>query len=163
MMLAQDHGAAGVIFVSGERFDSEDLLLKLSYDKSPTTSNIPVVQIKRSIIDELLVPFGLSIGRWEEEITKQHKPVNSVIPLKFDINVNLNKDHSVARNVVAMIEGSDPLLKDEFIVIGAHYDHLGLGRLWVWVTDSGYRCRTLWRRRQCFGSGRHSRACKIFF
>lgn len=127
VMLAQDHGAAGVIFVSGERFDSEDLLLKLSYDKSPTTSNIPVVQIKRSIIDELLVPFGLSIGRWEEEITKQHKPVNSVIPLKFDINVNLNKDHSVARNVVAMIEGSDPLLKDEFIVIGAHYDHLGLG------------------------------------
>lgn len=30
-------------------------------------------------------------------------------------------------NVVGFIEGNDPLLKDEYIVLGAHYDHLGLG------------------------------------
>ena len=30
-------------------------------------------------------------------------------------------------NVVGYIEGNDPVLKDEFIVLGAHYDHLGLG------------------------------------
>jgi len=29
------------------------------------------------------------------------------------------------QNLVAIIEGSDPLLKDEYIVLGAHYDHLG--------------------------------------
>ncbi len=29
--------------------------------------------------------------------------------------------------MVAIIEGSDPLLKEEYIVIGAHYDHLGFG------------------------------------
>src|SRR6185369_4118314 len=32
-----------------------------------------------------------------------------------------------AHNVVGVIEGSDPVLKNESIVIGAHYDHLGLG------------------------------------
>tara|TARA_R110002051_G_scaffold88673_2_gene156226 strand:+ start:44319 stop:45452 length:1134 start_codon:yes stop_codon:yes gene_type:complete len=33
-----------------------------------------------------------------------------------------------AFNVVAMIEGTDPVLKDEIIVIGAHYDHIGMGK-----------------------------------
>ncbi|AFD05997.1 M20/M25/M40 family metallo-hydrolase [Solitalea canadensis] len=30
-------------------------------------------------------------------------------------------------NVVGVIEGSDPVLKKEYIVLGAHYDHLGMG------------------------------------
>lgn len=31
-------------------------------------------------------------------------------------------------NIVALIEGCDPVLKDEYIVLGAHYDHLGVKR-----------------------------------
>lgn len=31
-------------------------------------------------------------------------------------------------NVVGMIEGTDPILKDEFVIIGAHYDHVGQGK-----------------------------------
>lgn len=31
------------------------------------------------------------------------------------------------RNVVAVLEGSDPVLKNEYVAIGAHYDHIGLG------------------------------------
>jgi Zn-dependent M28 family amino/carboxypeptidase len=42
-------------------------------------------------------------------------------------NVDLVKDQAMAYNVVAMIEGGDPLLKDQFVIIGAHYDHLGMG------------------------------------
>ena len=31
------------------------------------------------------------------------------------------------RNVIAVLEGADPVLKNEFIIVGAHYDHLGMG------------------------------------
>jgi hypothetical protein len=41
--------------------------------------------------------------------------------------VNPHAPKGTGRNVVALLEGSDPKLKSEFIVIGAHYDHLGLG------------------------------------
>lgn len=34
-----------------------------------------------------------------------------------------------SRNIVGVLEGSDSILKNEYIVIGAHYDHLGLGSL----------------------------------
>lgn len=32
-----------------------------------------------------------------------------------------------ARNVIAVLPGSDPALRDEYVVVGAHYDHLGMG------------------------------------
>jgi hypothetical protein len=32
------------------------------------------------------------------------------------------------RNVIAVLEGADPLLKNEFVIVGAHYDHLGMGQ-----------------------------------
>jgi hypothetical protein len=34
-----------------------------------------------------------------------------------------------SRNVAALLEGSDPALRHEIIVIGAHYDHLGHGQI----------------------------------
>ena len=32
-----------------------------------------------------------------------------------------------SRNVIGMVEGTDPVLKDEFIIYSAHYDHVGIG------------------------------------
>jgi hypothetical protein len=34
----------------------------------------------------------------------------------------------IGRNVLGLLEGSDPQLKNEYIIVGAHYDHLGLGQ-----------------------------------
>ncbi len=34
----------------------------------------------------------------------------------------------IGYNIVGYIEGSEPLLKNEFVIIGAHYDHIGLGK-----------------------------------
>ena len=39
-----------------------------------------------------------------------------------------NKGAALAtQNVVAVFEGSDPVLKDEYVALGAHYDHVGIG------------------------------------
>lgn len=63
-------------------------------------------------------------------------------------SIRLDADPSssgpVYRDVVAIIEGSDPKLKDEYIVLGAHYDHLGVknGRVYNGADDnaSGSAC-----------------------
>jgi hypothetical protein len=39
------------------------------------------------------------------------------------------------RNVLAVLEGSDPALKNEFVIVGAHYDHLGMGEFGSTATD----------------------------
>jgi hypothetical protein len=47
------------------------------------------------------------------------------VPLASTINPHAPM--GTGRNVLALLEGSDPALRDEFVVIGAHYDHLGRG------------------------------------
>lgn len=46
--------------------------------------------------------------------------------VKEGIN-KVKSDSVTTQNVVGFIEGSDPILKNEYIVIGAHYDHWGWG------------------------------------
>ncbi len=57
--------------------------------------------------------------------TREFKPV----PLGVTASLNIqNKLRTVdSRNVVAKLEGSDPVLKDEYIVYSAHWDHFGIG------------------------------------
>jgi len=127
VMIAQDHGAAGVIFVSGTMTDQSDNLLKLSYDKSPATATIPVVQIKREFLDGQLAPLHLRIEDLEKEISDNKKPKSMEWPITVTASVKLSKVRSTAYNVVGIIEGSDPELRRQSVIIGAHFDHLGTG------------------------------------
>lgn len=46
---------------------------------------------------------------------------------KLSITVVAKRDPISTQNVVAVFEGSDPVLKDEYVAVGAHYDHVGVG------------------------------------
>ncbi|MEP6742655.1 MAG: M20/M25/M40 family metallo-hydrolase [bacterium] len=57
------------------------------------------------------------------------------IPESFELNpekkmamrVTTKTDRAATQNVVAVFEGGDPVLKDEYVALGAHYDHVGIG------------------------------------
>jgi hypothetical protein len=46
---------------------------------------------------------------------------------KLNLTIVGKNEESLTQNVVAVFEGSDPLLKDEYVALGAHYDHVGVG------------------------------------
>jgi peptidase M28-like protein len=46
---------------------------------------------------------------------------------KLSIAIKVKSDSVSTQNVVAVFEGSDPILKDEYVALGAHYDHVGVG------------------------------------
>jgi len=50
-----------------------------------------------------------------------------ILKTKVAFNGILKQREFKSDNIVAVLEGRDPLLKDKYILIGAHYDHLGLG------------------------------------
>ncbi len=127
VMVAKDKGAAGVIFVSGEQFDKADNLLKLSYDNSAARAGIPVVNVKRTIVDTLFSGFGVSVAKAETRILKTMAPYCFTVPAIVDVETDVVLKKERAQNVVALLPGSDPALSNQFIVIGAHYDHLGYG------------------------------------
>ncbi|MEZ6037769.1 MAG: M20/M25/M40 family metallo-hydrolase [Planctomycetota bacterium] len=53
------------------------------------------------------------------------KPVATALPLRCTLHVEVATEDAPAMNVFAVLPGSDPKLRDEYVVIGSHLDHLG--------------------------------------
>jgi hypothetical protein len=86
---------------------------------------IPAVAIDGKLADELLGE-GLSLLRIQEEIDKNLIPRSFLIPnKKISIGVFYKNEPVDAFNIAAKVEGSDSELKDEVVIVGAHYDHTG--------------------------------------
>jgi hypothetical protein len=127
VILARDKGAAGVIFVSGKKFDSKDDLVSMYFDKTQSTAGLPVVQIKRTIANELLAADNLTVDTLESALISAMMPGSRVLSAKVEATTEVIQEKVNARNVVGVLEGSDPVLKNSYIIVGAHYDHLGMG------------------------------------
>ena len=58
---------------------------------------------------------------------------------EITISIPLREEKAFSPNVIAWLEGSDPELKDEYVVIGAHLDHLGIrnGKVYPGADDNG--------------------------
>lgn len=63
------------------------------------------------------------------ESISDEKKSNSYEPENNNIKIHVKREVQAyhSRNILGMVEGSDPALKDEFVVYMAHYDHLGIG------------------------------------
>ncbi len=125
VLLARDKGAVGVLLVSGQHFDPEDKLVPLYFDKTSSDAGLPIINIKREVASQLMKTKTID----QVEIT-----IDSLMqPQSFELNMIVKSVTEIVQqrvrtqNVIAMIEGSDPMLKNEYIIIGAHYDHLGMG------------------------------------
>jgi len=125
-LLASDLEAAGVIFISGSSFDPKDQLAELKGKQHPLS--IPVVHVSRRIADQILSAAGAdSLSRLETKITTNLEPMSFNTGLEIDISVDLQPKEVETANILASLKGSDPNLRSEYIIIGAHHDHLGMG------------------------------------
>ncbi|MBN2355704.1 M20/M25/M40 family metallo-hydrolase [candidate division KSB1 bacterium] len=127
VLVAKDEGATGVLFVSGETFDNEDGLVSLRDNPSISDAGILVLHIKRSMADLLLRNSEITIADLETQLNENRQPTSFMIKETVTAHVQLHKQMSPTHNVVAMLSGKNAQLKNEHVVLGAHYDHLGMG------------------------------------
>ncbi len=123
-LIAKDQGAKGVILVSGNSWDSKDKLLTMTewgYD-----IGIPVIQVKRDVANLILNGQG-KIEELEKVIIADRHSHSMELSTSINATTEVINDSKTTQNVVAVLEGSDKKLKNEYIVIGAHFDHLGMG------------------------------------
>lgn len=124
---ARDKGAVAVIFVN-ERGDSADVLARFGLDRLGKNSGILALQARRSSCAKIFPPKGTSLFVAETEIEKTKKPMSFVLEnTRATVTTSLVFTESITSNIIGMIPGSDPSLSGEYVVIGAHYDHLGMG------------------------------------
>ena len=126
-LLAVDKGAIGVLFVSGINTEKKDILDELYFDKSKSRADIPVVQISRKLANQILSKKDKTIEKLEDEIITDFKTNSFETKINISVKTDVIYEKVTTQNIIAKIEGSDAKLKDEVIIIGAHYDHLGFG------------------------------------
>lgn len=96
------------------------------FHQSPPTNAPPVYMISTKLANQILSASGHTVESVSQEINKSLKPV--VFDVKDTmVNSTLERfDGLETENVLAFIEGSDPKLREEVLIISAHYDHLGI-------------------------------------
>lgn len=125
---AINKNAKGVIFVSGVEANKDDEIVNIEYQRGGSTENIPVFQIKRSVADKILAKHGKKIEELEKEYKKKNKPESFICSnVQIDAKSELIINKIATANVYGFIEGNDSELKKQYIIIGGHFDHLGMG------------------------------------
>ncbi|HPV74598.1 MAG TPA: M28 family peptidase [Gemmatimonadaceae bacterium] len=139
-LAAQARGAAGVLFVADvhNRQGEEDFdgatraywpatpmrLPRYTLASWMQQVHIPAGQISMALAEQLVKGTGKSLVTLARAAESSHAPL--VLPgVSVTITTALQRTVVPDRNVVAMLEGSDPVLKDEYVLIAAHPDHNG--------------------------------------
>ena len=127
IIAARDRGASGILFMNRLEIADDNNLMPLQYRQSSSTAGLPVIQITHSVANKILINHDQSITALRSKLDEQLIPLSFLVDCKVSANVNLKFAKETASNMIGLIEGNDPVLKDEYIVVGAHFDHLGLG------------------------------------
>ncbi len=127
VLTAKDQGAAGLLLVTPKGVDKEDKLMPLVIENNEVKGGIPIISITREFADRLLRKSGVTIDSLERILVSSKAPKSFETGETVIGTVDLALEHQRTANVMAMLEGSDPILKNEYLVVGGHYDHLGFG------------------------------------
>ena len=135
--LAQSLGAqAVVVLMEDEAFEVRSSRMKkwmlrkstsLDREKEGEGTNLPTLFVKQSQADAWLAASKLKSLMNHATLVDKGKPAKATkLGVSFELNIDQLKSNYEAENVLAFLEGSDPEMKDEVIVITSHYDHVGI-------------------------------------
>lgn len=127
VLTAKDRGAAGIFVVTPAGLEKEDKPMSLVVENNEVTTGIPVISITRDLANKMLKQTGLTIDSLERTLVGRKMPHSFATGLMIDAAADVVQKRERTANVVALLEGADPVLKQEYLVVGGHYDHLGFG------------------------------------
>jgi hypothetical protein len=124
---AKQHGARGIVFITDLNHEDEQVGSATRTEETDDLG-IPAVHAKRAPLLVLFKAAGKDVAAIQKKIDSDLKPQSFDLPdSRVRISTDVVRTRKTVRNVLAGIPGSDPAMKNEWVVVGAHYDHLGLG------------------------------------
>lgn len=122
---ARDAGAKAMLLITPEASVKRSHLARLEYNNIARDVGLPIAVVSQQAIAKLSPE--LSLFELQRLATSKEPAGVKIIAGPFTLTTDLVRKEVPAYNVIGVLEGSDRLLKNETIVIGAHYDHLGRG------------------------------------
>ena len=131
---AHAHGAKGMIVVPNastlhfwDQRHQELLSMTRPTPETPQTGGVPAIIASAMMVNDIFAGEKLDYEAIRKEMEEGtfSQPFD-LSPLKrVEFSVGIKSEKIVTQNVVALLEGSDPALKNEYVALGAHYDHIG--------------------------------------
>jgi hypothetical protein len=115
--------SAEVSFFKG--FAQSPIVTIPEFEGKPGSAIGPTLMITPAVFDKLLAQdAGGTYQEWQKKLAEdgfKAQPLTATM----EIHIDVQPRESQTNNVVGVLRGTDPVLKDEWIVLTAHYDHLG--------------------------------------
>ncbi|MBM4053706.1 MAG: M28 family peptidase [Planctomycetes bacterium] len=129
-MVAREHGAKALLVVTGPNSPNAGELLPLSFDKASADSGIVAASISGDVAKTLFSAAGKDIATVQSDldIEKEESQSACVFPgEKVTISIAVQREKSSDHNVMAYLPPATGKNDCEYIVVGAHLDHIGHG------------------------------------
>ena len=133
ILAAQQHGAAAVVLFSPNRDgslyrqanhrwpdDPQEGGFVLAYEASQV--RIPVIYAARDLIESAT---GLDSKAVREEIDQKIAPSSRPLPARARLRTAISRTSVEVGNVLGELPGADPVLRHEWVIVSAHFDHVG--------------------------------------
>ncbi|SHG92403.1 M28 family peptidase [Pedobacter caeni] len=99
---------------------------KEELDRMKAPKGIPTITIGTTVANQILAVAKTNITDLKKKITDTGKPASQEINVSISANAKKQETKVRAENVLGFLEGSDPKLKHEVLVVTGHYDHIGI-------------------------------------
>jgi len=129
-MIAREHGAKGILVVSGPNSPNPGELISLSSDGSSADSGILAGSISGKTASLLLQFGGKNLKEVQSGLDQENPHFEGSFPIpaiRLGMAVKLVRERRQDANVVGILHPSPSAGPAEYVMLGAHYDHLGLG------------------------------------
>ncbi len=131
-MQAREHGAKAFLVVAGPNSPNAGKLIPLDFDSSLADSGIVAASISDTVANTLFAPSGKDLKEIQSGLDVENPHFVGQFPLpdvKVKIVVSVEKVKKTDQNVVALLRPSESIDNTEYVIVGAHYDHIGHGEI----------------------------------
>ncbi|WP_316746836.1 M28 family peptidase [Pedobacter gandavensis] len=99
---------------------------KEELEKAEGPQETPVINIGTALANQILAAAKTNVADVQKKIAETGKPASQEINVSVSASAKRVEEKVRAENVLGFLEGSDPKLKKEVLVVTAHYDHIGI-------------------------------------
>jgi Tol biopolymer transport system component len=126
--VARDLGAKGIIFVSDFE-ESEDKLIEFSAGPAKDTISIHAISVTRELASRLFNKNSKEFQSWCKKLATGEPRMGFTLKNSyFELTVSIERKKGTGRNTLGWIRAEKGKVSDQVLIIGAHLDHIGIGK-----------------------------------
>ena len=130
-LAARERGAKGLIVVTGPRSPNAGSLVPMTFDTALSGSNIVAGSVTGDVGEHLIALTGQTLEEVQTSLDtgNPHVAGFSIPGAQVTLEMDINREARTGHNVVALLPATETTqVEKPYILLGAHYDHLGRGR-----------------------------------